>query len=254
MSEVQQPQAAPAEIPREQGERPERGERGDRRERRPRDQEEEWVPTTRLGRLVKAGKVSSINEIFKFSIPVKEPEIIDYFFKDSPLQEEVVNIKSVQKQTTAGQRTRFRANAIVGNRDGYIGYGSGVSSEVASAIKKAVKNAKLNLIPVRRGYWGGKLGDPHTVSSKLSGKCGSVRCRLIPAPRGSGIVASSTVSKVLEFAGISDVFTRQSGHSRTTMNSVGAVYAALKSSYQYLTPDLWAPQPLEDDIRSMITN
>lgn len=235
----------------ESASRPERQERG---ERGPRHiEEEEWHPSTKLGRLVKAGKIESLYDIFKYSLPIKETEIIDYFLHKDVLVEEVCNIMSVQKQTTAGQRTRFRAHVIVGNRDGFIGYGAGVSKEVANAIKKAAKNARLNIVPVRRGFWGGKLGEPHTVSSKLSGKCGSVRVRLIPAPRGSGIVASPTVSKVLEFAGVSDVFTAQSGHSRTLMNSVGAVYNALKSSYSILTPDLWKKEQLDhvQDIRTM---
>ena len=209
---------------------------------------EEWKPCTRLGRLVHEKKVKSICEIFKYSLPVKEVEIIDYFFKKDDLSEEVVEIKSVQKQTTAGQRTRFRASAIVGNKDGFIGYGVGVSKEVAGAIKKAIKNAKLNIVPVRRGYWGGKLGEPHTVACKLSGKCGSVRVRLIPAPRGTGIVASNILGKVIEFAGINDVYSSQSGHSRTTMNSVGAVFSAIKSSYSILTPDMWATEKLGEDI------
>lgn len=221
--------------------------RGERGPRGPRAQEStEWIPTTKLGRAVKAGKITSIYDIFKFSIPVKETEIIDALIPKEELNEEVINIMSVQKQTTAGQRTRFRAHVIVGNKNGLIGYGAGVSKEVAAAIKKGVNNAKLNLVPVRRGFWGGKLGEPHTVACKTSGKCGSVRVRLIPAPRGSAIVASPTVSKVLEFAGVADVFTSQSGHSRTCMNSVGAVYNALKNTYQILTPDLWAEQKLDD--------
>lgn len=233
---------------------------GPRGERGPRQMEDEqWIPSTKLGRLVEKGRVHDLCEIFRYSVPIREPEIIEQLIPAASeengigLVEEVCNVVSVQKQTTAGQRTRFRAHAIVGNRDGFVGYGAGVSKEVANAIKKAIRSAKLNIVPVRLGFWGGKLGDPHTVSSKLSGKCGSVRIRLIPAPRGAGIVASPTVAKVLEFAGVADVFTSQSGHTRTLMNSVGAVYNALKSSYSIMTPDLWHADDLDplNDVRAM---
>ena len=57
--------------------------------------------------------------------------------------------------------------------------------------------AKLSIIPVRRGYWGNKIGLPHTLPMKVTGKCGSVRVRLIPAPRGTGIVAAPASKKIL---------------------------------------------------------
>jgi len=56
--------------------------------------------------------------------------------------------------------------------------------EVAHSIQGSMILAKLNMVPVRRGYWGGKIGAPHTIPTKISGKCGSVAIRLIPAPRG----------------------------------------------------------------------
>ncbi|KAH0575594.1 Ribosomal protein S5 [Spironucleus salmonicida] len=220
-----------------------RGERGAPRAK----PEEIWNPTTKLGRLVKSGVVTSLAEVFKYSLPCKEAQIIDNFIT---LEEKVVKVRSVQKQTSAGQRTRFHATVIVGDRNGHIGYGSGVSKEVAVAVKKAVVNAKLNLIPIRRGYWGSKMGNPHTISQKVSGKCGSVTFRLIPAPRGTGIVSAPKVKELIALAGIEDVFSRQFGHTRTLMNSVGAMFNALKKSYTFLTPDLWAAQELGDDLRT----
>ena len=71
-------------------ERPERGERGPRQM-----EEEEWHPSTKLGRLVKAGKIESLYDIFKYSLPIKETEIIDHFLPKSELAEEVCNIMSV---------------------------------------------------------------------------------------------------------------------------------------------------------------
>ena len=176
------------------------------------------MPVTKLGRLVKAGKISSIEEIFLHSLPVKEAEIVDYFLKD--LKDEVMKIMPVQKQSAAGQRTRFKAFIAVGDSNGHIGLGVKCSSEVANAIKGAITLAKLCVMPVRRGYWGNKVGAPHTVSNKLTGHCGSVRVRLIPAPRGTGLVAAPATKKMLSLAGVKDVYTSTRGHSRTMGNFI----------------------------------
>merc|ERR1711937_129263 len=80
--------------------------------------------------------------------------------------------------------------------------------------------AKMSVVPVRRGYWGSTIGLPHTVPCKLTGKCGSVRVRLIPAPRGTGLVAAPVPKKLLGMAGVEDCYTSARGHTRT--------------------PDLWA--------------
>merc|ERR1712167_509794 len=105
-----------------------------------------------------------------------EHQIVDHFFPPTAgkLKDEVMTIMPVQKQTSAGQRTRFKAFVAVGDFDGHIGLGVKCSSEVANAMKGGIIAAKLGLVPVRRGYWGNKLGLPHTVPVKVTGKCGSV--------------------------------------------------------------------------------
>merc|ERR1719379_1384441 len=208
---------------------------------------EEWTPLTKLGRLVKNGYISQLEEIYTHSIPIKESQIVDTLIKKTndksgaqvELSDEAMCILSVQKQTKAGQRTRFKAVVAVGDRQGHCGLGIKVAKEVQIAIKGALNDAKLNLIPVRRGYWGSKIGDVHTIPVKCKGKCGSCVVRLVPAPRGTGCVAAQVTKKILQFAGIDDVYTSCVGQTRTRENFCRALFYALKKTYAFLTPDLW---------------
>merc|ERR1712099_35318 len=99
--------------------------------------------------------VDSLEEIYLHSLPIKEYQIIDQFFQPGTLKDEVMKIHPVQKMTSAGQRNRFVCYVLVGDMNGHIGLGNKVGKEVATAIRGAVISAKLALIPVRRGYWGG---------------------------------------------------------------------------------------------------
>merc|ERR1719331_889825 len=89
--------------------------------------DKEWVPCTKLGRLVRDGKIRSIEQVFLFSLPIKEYQVTELFFGDK-LKDEVMQIMPVQKQTSAGQRTRFKCVVAVGDYDGHIGMGTKCAS------------------------------------------------------------------------------------------------------------------------------
>nr|KAF6429791.1 hypothetical protein HJG59_009087 [Molossus molossus] len=115
-------------------------------------EDKECIPVTKLGHLVKDMKIKSLEEIYLFSLPIKESEIIDFSW---------------------GHPSKM---------SGHVGLGVKCSKEAATAIRGAIILAKLSIVPVRRGYWGNKIGKPHTVPCKVTGRCGSVQVRLIPTP------------------------------------------------------------------------
>lgn len=207
----------------------------------------DWNPLTKLGRLVKDGKVKTFEEIFRMSVPIKEHEIVKKISEDNEIKfsEEVMKVKPVQKQTKAGQRTRFKAWVLIGDGKGHLGLGQKSHKEVQNAIKGAIAEAKMSLLPVRTGYWGNKIGAAHTVPFKITGKNGSVSIRLIPAPKGSGIVGAPTSKKVLQMAGIQDCYTSSNGSTKTKGNFLFATFKALANTYTFLTPDFWGKPKLE---------
>jgi small subunit ribosomal protein S5 len=200
---------------------------------------EQWIPKTRLGKMVREGKITSITEVFLSGSPIRESEIVDILLPD--LQEEVININLVQKQTDAGERSRFKAIVAVGNKDGYLGLGAGKASQVRSAIQKAAVDARLKLIPVRRGCgsWECGCGKNHSLQFQVEGRCGGVRVRIIPGPRGLGLVASEVSSVILKLAGINDCWTKSYGSTRTIPSFAFAVYDGLKKTYGLRTPKDW---------------
>ena len=202
---------------------------------------EEWTPLTKLGRLVKNGLIQSLEEVYTHSIPIKESQIVERLVENAKaeLSDEIMCILSVQKQTKAGQRTRFKAVVACGDRKGHVGLGVKVGKEVQIAIKGALVDAKMKIIPVRRGYWGSKIGGVHTIPTKVKGKMGSVSVRMIPAPRGTGCVAAKVAKKIIQYCGIEDVYSNCVGQTRTRENYSMATFDCLKKTYKMLTPDLW---------------
>lgn len=194
---------------------------------------EEWVPRTLAGKLVKEGRVTSLDKLFELNLPIREVEIVDALLPG--LKHEVVSIGFVQRQTDAGEVSQFQATVVVGNEDGYVGVGMGKSRQIRLAIEKALREAKLNIVPVRRGCgsWNCLCGEEHSVPFKVHGKSGSVEVVLLPAPKGVGLVASETAKVVLRLAGVQDVWTRTKGETRTQHNMAKAVYEALKQTYSF---------------------
>lgn len=202
--------------------------------------EEVWKPRTLVGRLVLERKITSIDEIFRQGLKIREPEIVDMLLPN--LQQEVLGINLVQRQTDAGEQSRFKAIVAVGDGEGHIGIGSGKARQVRTAIEKAVLDAKLNIIPVRRGCGSWECGcdKPHSLPFKVTGKCGSVRVVIIPGPRGLGLVAGEIAKVILRLAGISDCWTRTYGSTSTLSSFSTAIYNALKNTYRMVTPADWA--------------
>lgn len=203
------------------------------------DNQESWVPKTRLGKLVNEGKITSIDEVFLSGLKISEPEIVNFLLPD--LQEEVIDVNLVQKQTDAGEKSRFKAIVAVGNRDGYIGLGSGKASQVRTAIEKAAASARLNILPVKRGCgsWECGCGKTHSVPFQVEGKCGGVRVVIVPGPRGLGLAASQVAKVILGLAGIKDLWVRSYGSTRTVPSYAGAVFDALRKTYSLITQADW---------------
>ena len=154
--------------------------------------------------------------------------IVDTLLPD--LEEEVMDVNLVQRMHKSGRKVNFRVIVAVGNKNGYVGLGQGKAKEVGPAIRKAVDNAKFNIIKVRRGCgdWGCVCGRTHTVPFKVEGKKGSVRVTLIPAPGGVGLAIGNVGKTILGLAGIDDVWSQTMGQTQTTINFAGAVFEALK--------------------------
>jgi small subunit ribosomal protein S5 len=200
---------------------------------------EEWIPKTRLGKMIQEGKITTIEDVFLSGIKISEPQIVDSLLPD--IQEEVINVNLVQKQTDAGEKSRFKAVVAVGNRDGYIGLGSGKASQVRNAIEKGAANARLNIVPIKRGCgsWECGCGKPHSVPFQVEGKCGGVRVIIVPGPRGLGLVSSEVAKVILGLAGIKDLWMRSYGSTRTVPSYAGAIFDGLRKTYNLITTQDW---------------
>ncbi|MBI2579170.1 MAG: 30S ribosomal protein S5 [Candidatus Aenigmarchaeota archaeon] len=204
---------------------------------------ENWKPKTELGKRVMEGSVASIDMIFSSGKKIKESEIVDRLLPN--MQSEVIliggspgkggGIKRTPTRRTArmhrsGRRFRISAMVVIGNGDGYIGVGKAQALEHRDAIEKATHEAKLNVIPVKRGCgsWECACGTSHSIPAEARGKSGSVTVVLKPAPRGLGLAAADEGKKVLQLAGIRDIWSKSYGNTRARINYVLAILSAFK--------------------------
>lgn len=204
---------------------------------------EKWVPKTELGKAVKNGKIKDIEEIFEKNLKILEPEIVDKLLPDMEI--ELINIgqakgkfgggkrrpwKQTQKKTAEGNIPTFACIVVTGNKNGYVGLGYGKAKETVPAKEKAIRMAKLNIMKVKRGCgsFDCTCNEPHSIPFKVEGKVGSTIIKLMPAPKGTGLVVDDECKKILKLAGIKDIYSKTFGQTRTKINLAKACILALK--------------------------
>lgn len=205
---------------------------------------EQWIPKTGLGKKVKNKEIISMEEVLKSGEKILESQIVDILLPN--LEVELLSIgqskgkfgggkksiwKQTQKKTKEGNKPRFSSVVVVGNRDGFVGVGHGKAKETLPAREKATRQAKLNLISIRRGCgsWACGCKESHSVPYKVRGKISSVIVELMPAPRGTRLTVNKECQKILELAGITDVYSKTFGQTKSTLNLVVACFRSLKS-------------------------
>ena len=203
-----------------------------------------WKVKTKLGQDVKDGKIKDIDYILDNKMRILEPEISDSLIT---IKADLLSIgqakgkfgggkrrawRQTQRKTKEGNVLTFSTMAVVGDENGHVGIGVGKSKETLPARDKATRKAKLNLIKVKRGCaaFDCDCSELHTVPFEVTGKAGSVRVTLIPAPQGTGLVVAREMKKVLKLAGIKDVYSKTFGKQRTTFNLIKACMDALEKT------------------------
>lgn len=138
---------------------------------------------------------------------------------DGDTDEEVVKVYRCATVVKGGRRFSFAALVVVGDRKGRVGIGYGKANEVPSAVEKAGKAARRNMIRIEMAGT--------TVPHMITAKFGASQVRIIPAGEGTGVIAGASVRAVLELAGVKDVLTKCYG-STSPKNLVRAAFAGLQ--------------------------
>jgi small subunit ribosomal protein S5 len=134
--------------------------------------------------------------------------------------------------TDSGRRVNFVITVIVGNKDGFAGLGRARGREVGPSIRRAIDNAKLNMIEIKRGCgsWECGCGRAHSLPFLVKGRSGSVDVTLKPAPQGVGLAVGDVAKSVLRLAGITDAWGFTKGHTKTTVNYALSTFEALRKT------------------------
>ncbi|MEK6867425.1 MAG: 30S ribosomal protein S5 [Nanoarchaeota archaeon] len=203
-----------------------------------------WIPKTAIGKKVRAGEIKDADEILDAGKRILEYQIIDVLFP--VMESDLLMIgqskgkfgggkrrafRQTQKKTKEGNKPKFTTYAVIGNKDGYVGLGYGKAKETVPAREKAFRNAKLNVFKIRRGCgsWECDCKTPHSIPYAVHAKCGSVKVTLIPAPKGTGLCIEKECAKILQLAGIKDVWSKIIGQTNTKINTIKACEDALKN-------------------------
>lgn len=203
-----------------------------------------WNPKTKMGKAVKTGVVTDLDEILISGKKILEHQIVDKLIN---VQDDLLLVgqakgkfgggkrrawRQTQKKTKEGNVLSFSSMAVIGDRNGHVGVGYGKAKETLPSREKALRAARLSVIRVQRGFETieESKNDPHTIPFKVEGKCGSVRLTLIPAPRGTGLVVGDECKKILKLAGIKDVYGVSKGQTKTTFNLARACIDALSKT------------------------
>ena len=203
-----------------------------------------WNPKTKLGLEVKSGKVKNIDEILDNNKKILEVEIVDSLMNLKsdllPIGQEKGKFgggkrrawRQTQRKTEEGNIPTFSTMAVVGDESGHVGIGSGRAKETLPARDKAIRKAKLKIMKIKRACasFDCDCDNLHTVPFKVTGKAGSVRVTLIPAPQGTGLVVGVGLKSLLKLAGIKDIYSRTEGKKRTTFNLAKAGFDALRKT------------------------
>ncbi|MEK6875905.1 MAG: 30S ribosomal protein S5 [Nanoarchaeota archaeon] len=204
---------------------------------------ESWKPKTSLGMKVKSGEIDSLEYVLDNRLRILEHEIVDVLMPNLVIDLLFVGqskgkfgggqkrvFRQTQKKTQEGNKPHFGTVAVLGNGDGYIGIGYGKSKETVPAREKATRNAKQNIVKILRGCGSWQCGckKPHSIPFAVEGRKGSVRIRLMPAPRGTGLSIEGECAKMLKIAGIKDIRSHTFGQTRTKVNLIYACFEALK--------------------------
>jgi small subunit ribosomal protein S5 len=202
-----------------------------------------WKPKTELGRKVKSSEVTTIDQVLDSGQRILEAEIVDALVPD--LASDLLLIgqskgkfgggqrrafKQTQKKTAEGNKPSFGCVAVLGDKNGHVGIGIGKSKDTVPAREKAVRKAKLNIFKIKRGCgsWECNCKTPHSIPFKVTGKSGSTKIHLLPAPKGKGLCVEEECAKILQLAGIKDCWSKSFGQTRVKTNLINACVAALK--------------------------
>ena len=197
----------------------------------------DWIPKTRLGQMVLNGEITTMSDALATKLPLREAEIVDILLPE--LKDEVIDLNMVQRMTDSGRRVRFAVTCVVGNSDGFVGVGRAKGKEVGPTIRKAIDNAKLNIIEVKRGCgsWECGCAQPHSLPFEVQGECGSVIVTLKPAPRGISLAVGDVAKSLLMLAGVKDSWGFARGNTKTKVNYALATFEALKETTRVRVTD-----------------